>query len=412
MKHLNKKIHCFNPGHETAVLSGKTAYTPPAIVRRMASELSLLPLWYGEEGDFVFTDEPVAAIRFLSSLPDIIRPKVIPLSENTIDQLRHQENPPEIATWGLAPNILQGFEKLRQRSHDLFSVPTWNDACTRLTGRQTAASCLYALQSLLPDSSLPLPPHFCEGQDEIRRFMAGCPPPYVLKMPYSCSGRGVFWLNNRHLDKRAICWINGVLKKQGVVSIEQALDKVCDFAMEFVSDGQGTVDFEGWSVFDTHPDGSFNGNWLGSQALLEKHLLSYVPSNQMNHIRESVTKVLSDTLSNDYKGFMGVDMMIYRQNGIFAIHPMVEINLRYTMGLVAMQLSRLVHHASQGRFIVACRPTGEGYASHLEMQKTHPLRLDEGKIRSGYLALCPVKPETQYRAFLIVTDGINSAVGY
>lgn len=43
-------------------------------------------------------------------------------------------------------------------------------------------------------------------------------------------------------------WIEGAFNKQGMISIESGLDKVQDFAMEFYSDGQGTVRYEGLSV--------------------------------------------------------------------------------------------------------------------------------------------------------------------
>jgi hypothetical protein len=232
--------------------------------------------------------------------------------------------------------------------------------------------------------------------------MSICPPPYLLKMPYSCSGRGLYWLRTDDLDEPSLRWIGGVLKKQGQLSIEQALDKVCDFAMEFESDGNGRVMYQGLSVFDTLPKGPFSSSLLGSPALLRKQILSYVSENRLREVQEAVTTVLTETLASVYQGYLGVDMLIYRRNGAYLIHPMIELNLRYTMGLVALQLSRrLMHPAAQGRFVIACDAPGTAYASHLQMEKTHPLRLAGQKIRSGYFSLCPVTTETQYRACII-----------
>ena len=57
MKTSNKALHLFNPGHETAIASGVRNYTPDAVVQKMMSDLSLLPLWYGNEGDYVLTSK-------------------------------------------------------------------------------------------------------------------------------------------------------------------------------------------------------------------------------------------------------------------------------------------------------------------------------------------------------------------
>jgi hypothetical protein len=96
-------------------------------------------------------------------------------------------------------------------------------------------------------------------------------------------------------------------------------------------------------------------------------------------------------------------MLIYRRNGAFAIHPLIELNVRYTMGLVALQLSRRwMHPSAEGRLAIVCESSpGAACASHLRMKKTAPLQLEDGKIRSGYFSLCPVTPETLYRACIL-----------
>jgi hypothetical protein len=402
MKISNKKLHYFNPGHETAVWSGKAHYTPPAPVRKMMADLALLPLWYGEAGDYVLTGEAAEAARFLSSLPPALYPSVKPVTPD--DVANGIPEPVEAAPWGLSPQSIRLFESLRVRPPATLAIPPWKTVYTRLTGRQTAAACLRKVQSFLPDSPLPVPPRFCSTVDEIRQFIATCPPPCLLKMPYSCSGRGLHWLWNKNPDESALRWIGGALKKQGEISIEQALDKVCDFAMEFESDGNGHVDYKGLSVFDTLPKGPFSSCMTAGQETLEKQLLAYVSGDRLREVQAAVTTALTEMAGAVYRGYLGVDMLVYRQDGAFLIHPVIELNLRYTMGLVALQLSRrLVHPSAQGRLVIACESSrGTAYASHLQMGKMYPLQLADRKIRSGYFSLCPVTTETQYRAYLLV----------
>ena len=36
------------------------------------------------------------------------------------------------------------------------------------------------------------------------------------------------------------------------------------------------------------------------------------------------------------------------------------------------------------------------------MKKAYPLEMKDGKIREGYISLCPVTRETKYRAYILV----------
>ncbi|MDR2233313.1 MAG: hypothetical protein LBE56_09340, partial [Tannerella sp.] len=171
------------------------------------------------------------------------------------------------------------------------------------------------------------------------------------------------------------------------------------------SDGQGNIEFEGLAVFSTTSKGIYSGNMLGTKEMLERELTKYVSGEQLQKIKETLTDVLASLLGRDYQGFLGVDMLIYRSRHSFAIHPCIEINLRRTMGLVALQISnRLIHNASKGQFIIDYHKSeNSAYDEHLRMQSDFPLQVADSKIISGYLSLCPVLPKTKYRAFIIVT---------
>ena len=100
-------------------------------------------------------------------------------------------------------------------------------------------------------------------------------------------------------------------------------------------------------------------------------------------------------------------MMIYRDEwGNYKIHPCVEINLRYTMGIVALSLSEhYLAEESEGVFQVQYfSRQGEAYRYYLETKKNIPLVVEGGKIVSGCLFLTPVLEDTIFIANLIV-DG-------
>ena len=64
------------------------------------------------------------------------------------------------------------------------------------------------------------------------------------------------------------------VRKQGEISIEPALDKQQDWAMEFESDGKGAVTYRGLSVFGTAERGAYSGNILGSESFRESFILA------------------------------------------------------------------------------------------------------------------------------------------
>jgi hypothetical protein len=201
-------------------------------------------------------------------------------------------------------------------------------------------------------------------------------------------------------------WIKGALNKQESISIERALDKVCDFAMEFESDGKGNISFKGLAVFNTHTKGTYNSNLLGCQAVIKKHLSAFIQIAQLRMIQDTITPILAEEFGYDYQGYLGVDMLIYGQDNRYFIHPLIEINLRYTMGLVALQISnRIICPSSQGQLIITFNKDPKKILDfHLQMKEYYPLQLSGTKIQSGYLSLCPVLPDTQYLAYILVED--------
>ena len=82
----------------------------------------------------------------------------------------------------------------------------------------------------------------------------------------------------------------------------------------------------------------------------------------------------------------------------------IEINMRYTMGMVALRLSQryLAPHAIGDFHITYDSKVGEAYERHRFMKGAYPLTIENGKIREGYLSLCPVTKETKYRAYILV----------
>ena len=407
------QLYLFNPGHEMEILCGKSHYTPPYTVQKMAADLELLPIWYGGAGSFTLVRN-LRASQFVASLPDDFRPLISsPMILNLMMKELYKRKkigekpklpPLKADVWGISPRSIDIFKEFKLAGMDI-DVPEWKDEYATLTKRNTSSKCLARLQENIPIVPVIKIPEFFSNIEELKEYVSKNTPPYVVKTPLSSSGRGLFWIDSNELDNNAVSWINGALKKQEFVSIEPALDKVLDFAAEFYSDENGEVEYVGLSVFETQARGQFASCMLGSQDVLMHKLSQYISHEDYMFLVEQIKLVLKEVVGASYTGFMGVDMLIYKtEEGNYAVHPFVELNLRYTMGLVSMQLSnQFVHPESQGTLRIVYY-VYEAEKEHRRMQDASPLILEDGKIRSGYMSLCPVGQDTHYMAMIDVFE--------
>lgn len=160
----------------------------------------------------------------------------------------------------------------------------------------------------------------------IRRFGGDA----VVKMPWSCSGRGVFLtagLGKEYLRQRIV----GIIRRQGCAMIEPRYERLADFAtLYYISEGRAR--FRGYSAFATDDAGHYTGNIIAPQPEIAAHigpdLSPYIPR---------LEAALSEVIGNVYEGWAGVDMLSYRTSGgDIAVAPCIEVNLRMTMGVAAL----------------------------------------------------------------------------
>ncbi len=391
-------LHYFNPGHETAIRVDSPHYMPPKNIQTMIHDLSLLPQWYGEKDDYVFVESDIKGTRnnivYGLELPQIINKKAL-ISQKTAEL--------KLNPWGLTLPALHYFQQLNDEGANI-ALPSWQSKIKTFTHRRFAAYCLRLLSDVFPVQ----PPFFCSTLNDVKAYMQKQPPPYILKAPYSSSGRGIRIIRNNRLDTSDILIINGILNKQKEISIEPLLDKKCDFALEFYLNGKGQLSFEGFSLFSTDNSGNFSGNYIGDQRnLINQHLLPYVSLELINQTVIEITKVLEHELSNIYKGYLGVDMIIYKNEfAKYTIHPCIEINMRYTMGLLAYQLyNKHIYNKSKGVFkIDFFKAKDEALAFYYKYEKEHPIQTIDNKIKKGFLSLCPIGNNTQYVAYIIIEE--------
>lgn len=185
---------------------------------------------------------------------------------------------------------------------------------------------------------------------------------------------------------------------------ELAMDRVMDFAMEFKIE-QGKSEFVGYSLFFTEGQGAYRGNRLMSNERIAEIISEWIPAEELDDVERELITFMDSNLAKAYEGFVGVDMFIYRGKEGFMLNPVVEINLRMTMGMVARILyDKYVSPDSEGMFTVEHMTPGRLMVHHQWQEQNEKMEYDaEGRFVKGYLSLCPITENSLYRASVQLT---------
>jgi hypothetical protein len=168
-------------------------------------------------------------------------------------------------------------------------------------------------------------------------------------------------------------WITRTIQTQGCIMAEPKYEKVMDFGMEFEVDEMGQIRYCGLSLFHT-VGSAYVGNLLITEERKQEMISRYIPVSLLDDIKERIIHNLS---LSDYRGCFGVDMMIcaspHGQGETdaavpYLLHPCVEINLRRTMGHVALALHRRLNPTDDDAFEAVMQVKYDGAHYHLSYQ--------------------------------------------
>lgn len=387
------EIYLFNADSDLAQAHHGAYYMPPATVKQFMADLSMLPCWYAPSGSaiFVSSDVPSAFLHQLDkwfgctfqtvgveALPALNRPTFHPWGWNTA--LRHQ-----LVQAGIEEGSLP--------------TPCQLDTWRNLSSRHTIAPLLDAFV----DEPACVGEAWCLTDLEACRRLVDELPACVLKLPWSGSGKGINWC--RHgFTPQIQSWCAKALRTQGSIQGAPLYDKVLDFAMEFHLAPDAPPTFVGYSSFVTNDSGAYQANLLTSNASIEHTLSAYLPQELLHRVRARLVSLLYATYSAHYQGYLGVDMMVCRRGDSYALHPCVEVNLRMNMGVVSRLLyQHFVHPEACGTYQVLHFSHPEQLQNRVTHHTAaHPLQIESGRIRRGFLPLVPITPYTQNLAYLLV----------
>lgn len=247
-------------------------------------------------------------------------PKRIRLMEEQLQDLAHcwEEGP-----WGWSMATKQRYLKMGI-GEELLPSDEWLKEVRRLASREFSCQYLKELLKAVPSERLlGREMRFCTDIDEEKEGR-------IYKSLWSSSGRGIFTadgLSRDHLRER----LEGLLSAQGGYVEDRFYEnKLQDCAMEFKMVAEDKVEFLGYSVFKAERNGTYQYNIVESQQTLRRMI--GVEDDLLEALIEYHKVQLGKTA---YRGYVGIDMLTTEDG---CLHPVVEINFRMNMGILALML--------------------------------------------------------------------------
>ena len=378
-------MYIFNPEHDLCIANGDIHFVPPESALAFGRDCAdITKFMYGLDS-LADLDCPAgvgqdssAGVGQDSSAVAILR--IVPWGWNSVlcNRLRKQ---------GIPEELLPDAEKLA--------------AITELSHRRVAHRALEYLSGSCLKSAAPEADSFADrpvaliehtyrieaqSVQEVEEFLASYNN-IVLKAPLSGSGKGIRFVSDA-LSHSDAGWCSNLIDKLGYVCVEKRYAPLMEFAMLFRcsghEDGQGGdvagsadtdtgVEFVGYSLFYTQ-NGAYRGNILGSNGYLEGLISKYVPTEVLQRTKEKLMEFLKENVCGRYEGYVGVDQFVccgYTDSGTASsacadlyYNPVVEINLRLTMGLIARNIydrfSREYNLVDGEKCFEICRDKKEG----------------------------------------------------
>ena len=323
---MDKTLHIFNPGHDLALAADIDNFTPPHAARALRGSLDYIPALWAKDGDVVLVDYAPHARRAFTRVSQQVakyRPWHEPEVKFVEERDLHNIHVDSIDPWGWDRSLSYS---LRRRGVDERLLPDADtlrqvrDESHRRTAKQLLGH--VGISEAFECSTLN------DIHDLIYKYNK-----VVAKAPWSSSGRGIRFLNDT-LDEHTLGWLRNTIAQQGSVMVEPLYNKVLDFGMEFQRCGDGTVAYMGLSLFQTI-NGAYTGNLLATEAVKREILSQYIDLADLDTFTTAACEYLGRQLT--YVGPFGIDMMALEGRRL----ALAEINLRRTMGHVALAISPL-----------------------------------------------------------------------
>lgn len=393
----------YNPHCESEVARGKPGFTATEGAKRVSRDLNAIPLFLASPQDTLLVEKPPRA-EWIESLKNAGFETPEFLTSIRAPKLAGFE------PWGWSPDSFEEFRPFAARLVEASGANgSWcREVFSHSEFQETGIAPLFskAWSSRFFKEWLEKDPeiHFgdCAGstastweearnQIESLLFRGAVA---MTKAPYGTSGMQIREVReSKELDGPIGGWIKKTLESQGEIVIEELLKKVCDLSIQIEVEEERTKILDA-RRFVTGSRNEYRGTYLGkgrpgfSPEELRFLHSCFEPWNRLlRDLGEKMRKV-------GYQGPAGVDALLWKTpEGALRLKPLVELNPRWTMGRVALELEKHIHPSVDAfwSFLRVADLQARGYKNAeefaREMREKHPIVLSHAgagkRIESG-----------------------------
>ncbi len=415
-------VFVFNPFAEGYIAHGKK-FSPVRQQAELARDLENLPQFLCRQDDVVLVSER-PSVHFLGglkqagfALPEFVTLNgMTGLASRTLGRLRPWAWGPDSVEL-LAPLLPKVAGEIRT------SWQRFNDGIAQLYSKVWSADFLRRVLARPGESWLCTEAEVGIAADTLDDALAAIESirqrghhKVVVKEALGLAGHNAIRLWEPELLEAQRRWIGNAIENRRLLVIEPWLEREIDFSVQLEMT-TGGLELRGYTGLINDRRGQFQANWAAPNYL--RRLPDAVTSlfreprdvvARLHALYGGIFLLLEEKLRRvDYIGPLGIDAFVYRTPaGEARLKPIVEINPRYTMGRLTVELMQRTAPGSFGQFRIisgsAARKEGfENFQAYAQrMSESFPLRL-EGvpllKVREGWLCL---NDPTQAQRYLAV----------
>jgi hypothetical protein len=389
-------------------MNGSENWQPNILLQRMESDLSLLPMYFAQPGDYIICDKkPSETFCNQLNLLGFEMPNAVTKKE-LAGCLKQGSTIDHLLPWGWSPAEHKFLAPLKPCCTDAFQnspVFNWKPEQRELYSKKFASNISHRFLEEIDSNKIlgkDQANKICSSKTEIEKLVEKWGK-VMIKAPWSSSGRGLQPISKMPVHAKVWEKVLGIIKDQGFVIVEPLLKKAFDLAFQFQLENK-KIKFLGISNFFTDKKGQYQGKFLnGLPPDLPLGIIEFVNAIP-DEIISNLIKLLEESdLAIYYNGYFGVDTLVFWDDAKnLKINPCLEINVRHSMGLLSLRLEKLIQPNQPGIFSIYYDPKKTFFEFAHEMEDKYPLVISKQKIHAGFFPLIDINEHTMFGAYLLV----------
>lgn len=412
-------VFLFNPYAEGFIAQGR-AFTPAKHQAQLAQDLASLPQFLAQRGDIVLVpNRPATA--FLEGLgkAGFPIPEFVELRDGRIDHASGLEGRGfgRLRPWAWGPDSVKLLEPLfaRVRGEVQTVAGCFNDAIASLYSKAWSAGFLSEVLEHFrgrPEASWLCPAENVAGVADtldgalkaIAAIRSRGHHRVVVKHDLGLAGHHAIRLWEPELLPDQERWMARSLAEGRRLVVEPWLDRQLDFSVQLEMEPSG-LRLCGYTGLVNDRRGQYLANWaevVFARCLPERTAALICPgqdtSGRLRDLYQGIFGLLETELARvGFPGPVSIDSLVFRlPDGQCRLKPVVEINPRYTMGRLTLELMKYTCRGSSGLFRLVSRAQAraEGYSDLCAyagaLAERLPLRMEGEpvpKVRQGAICL-------------------------